>query len=277
MQTDFRVKASFVDHPKTNRLRRAIGENAVDYLLRLWSFAAQQRPNGALTGMEAAEIADVCRWAGEPEVLLAALLDGPVGGAGYLERDDDGVLWLHDWQEEQPWVATSEERRTRATRAAKARWKAAATKSPKPKKPVRAPKPKTNAEEPLGTAPAGEHADAVEKICAHYRTYAHLHGHPEAGKRLRASSPVYRKIVARLTEGYTPEELCEAIDGIHTIPHNLGENERQTPYLELDLIFRDQPHVDKYIAAARRPRRPVRSQRELAGLRAAEAFLSRDA
>ena len=66
-----------------------------------------------------------------------------------------------------------------------------------------------------------ELAAAVEEVWNHYRTRR-----PKArvlGKEVR------RKILARLAEGYTVEELRRAIDGNFIDPHCCGQNDSGRP------------------------------------------------
>ena len=45
---------------------------------------------------------------------------------------------------------------------------------------------------------------------------------------------------------FTVEQLKDAIDGITSRPHNLGQNQTNTVYLDFELIFRSDAQVDKY-------------------------------
>lgn len=85
----------------------------------------------------------------------------------------------------------------------------------------------------------------VLAVVSHYRTY-----HPRTLPKPNAKSLEWRRIRDRLTEGRTVEELSAAIDGCHLTPHNLGENERRTKYLGLDLIMRDDAQVQRFIENA---------------------------
>jgi hypothetical protein len=60
-------------------------------------------------------------------------------------------------------------------------------------------------------------------------------------------SKEWKLIEDRMKEGYTPEDLCSAIDGCHKTPNNLGKNETGTKYLDLELIVRDSAHVLRYM------------------------------
>lgn len=67
------------------------------------------------------------------------------------------------------------------------------------------------------------------------------------------------RIEARLRDGYTVEQLCQAVTGCSLTPHNMGFNDRGTPYNDLELICRDAPHVDRFMATAAKaaPPEPV--------------------
>ncbi len=88
----------------------------------------------------------------------------------------------------------------------------------------------------------------VLAVFDHYRTY-----HPRAHPNPRPDSKEWRKILDRLREDYTVEDLCLAIDGCHKSPHHCGENDRGTKYLGLELIVRDSGHVATFIEVATSP------------------------
>lgn len=54
-----------------------------------------------------------------------------------------------------------------------------------------------------------------------------------------------KMLKARLKQ-FTVEQLKDAIDGITSRPHNLGQNQTNTVYLDFELIFRSDAQVDKY-------------------------------
>jgi len=81
----------------------------------------------------------------------------------------------------------------------------------------------------------------VHEVIDHFRAY-----HPRALKKPSTKSKEWRHIVDRLEEGYTVDELREAIDGIHETPWNLGSNAQGRMYLSLELAMRDAAHVDRY-------------------------------
>lgn len=60
------------------------------------------------------------------------------------------------------------------------------------------------------------------------------------------------KVRARLKEGYTVEQLCQAIDGCSRTPHNMGQNDQGQLYNDLELICRSGSQVDRFMQNANR-------------------------
>ena len=52
MNSDIRLSIGFLDHPKTVKLQRQLGDAGILSLLRLWLWTAQNRPSGILIGMD---------------------------------------------------------------------------------------------------------------------------------------------------------------------------------------------------------------------------------
>lgn len=92
--------------------------------------------------------------------------------------------------------------------------------------------------EPLSRTKRDRSAD-LNAIFDHYRSY-----HPRA----RPGDKERRLALARLDEGYSPQDLIAAIDGNHRDPHCCGQNDRGAEYHDLALILRDSSHVARYIA-----------------------------
>jgi len=57
-----------------------------------------------------------------------------------------------------------------------------------------------------------------------------------------------RKILKRLSEGYSVQDLKDAIDGCRASAFHMGENERGTIYNDLELICRNGQKVESFIA-----------------------------
>lgn len=80
----------------------------------------------------------------------------------------------------------------------------------------------------------------IMEVFAHYRTH-----HPKAHRNPRRNSLEWRKIRARFEEGFSVDELKRAIDGYHKSKFHLGDNDTGQKHLGLDLIMRDESHVNK--------------------------------
>lgn len=52
----------------------------------------------------------------------------------------------------------------------------------------------------------------------------------------------------RLKEGYTHDDIAEAIMGCANTPFNQGKNDSGQVFMDWDLILRDAAHLDRYIA-----------------------------
>jgi hypothetical protein len=92
------------------------------------------------------------------------------------------------------------------------------------------------------TSPA--HA-VVLSVFDHYRQY-----HQQAHKKPSPKSKEWKAIAARLSEGYTGDDLIQAIDGMHKSPFHMGENDRGKRYDSLELCMRDGSKVQQFIELA---------------------------
>lgn len=93
---DIRVAASWPHHPKRKKLLGMVGPEGVVALIDLWCFAGENRPEGVMKSPEEVEL--VTSWS----VRRKGALHRALVECGWLEAD--GVT-LHDWKEEQPWIA----------------------------------------------------------------------------------------------------------------------------------------------------------------------------
>lgn len=79
----------------------------------------------------------------------------------------------------------------------------------------------------------------VSVIWEHYKTHR---------PKVRVlGADVKKKILARFADGFTPGDLCRAIDGNFRSPHHCGQNDTQTEYHALELIVRDSSHVNQFL------------------------------
>lgn len=116
MNTDFRVSVDFFAHHKTRKLRRKLGADAVLCLLQLWAYAARLRADGNLSGMSTEDVELAADWDGDEGALVSGLI-----AVGYIDGDE-GDYTLHDWAENNPWVAEAKTRSDKAKKGAAARW-----------------------------------------------------------------------------------------------------------------------------------------------------------
>ena len=95
MADDIRLSTNFWRHPKTVKLIRKGGLDAVRSLQILWCFCAQERTDGLLHGMDADDIEIAADWQGEPGKfveLLVRRVDGML--SGMLRRRHIRPAWL---------------------------------------------------------------------------------------------------------------------------------------------------------------------------------------
>lgn len=115
MNTDIRLKVGFLDNQKVVKLQRRLGAEAVLSLIRLWIYAAENKPDGILDGFDSEDIEIICCWSHAdgilPALLKLKLLEQIVGG-----------FIIHDWEEHNPWAANAKSRSEQAKEAAKTRW-----------------------------------------------------------------------------------------------------------------------------------------------------------
>lgn len=112
-----RVNSNFYNHPKTLRLKAALGNDAYWLPPRIWAYAAEYHPDGDLSTFSSAEIASFAGYLGDASRMLEALLQ-----AGFLDAEP---LRIHDWGEYNSYHATYA---ARAKVAAAARWQKERTK-----------------------------------------------------------------------------------------------------------------------------------------------------
>lgn len=99
----------------------------------------------------------------------------------------------------------------------------------------------TEASRPLLPAIISEptkHRGAISEVVEYYRQF-----HP----RSRAGKATAQKILERFNEGYTVQDLCDAIQGCHLSPFHQGQNDRQRKYLSLELIVRNAENVAQFL------------------------------
>lgn len=116
MNRDIRLVIGYFDHPKTIKLKRILGLEAVESHIRLLMFAAQYKPSGIFAEMTADDIEIAGNWTGQPGALVEQLL-----AVRLLEKDGE-TFHLHDWKDHNGYAAHAQERKEQARKASEARW-----------------------------------------------------------------------------------------------------------------------------------------------------------
>jgi len=133
MNNDIRLSTGFFHHPKSVKLQRRLGPEGIVALLQLWTWAANNRSDGGLSGMDAEDIAIAAGWSGEAEKLVDVLVS-----TRFLDGAE-GSYCLHGWQEHQAYAAAEPARVEKARKAALARWNKQDAPSNAPSMPEHAP------------------------------------------------------------------------------------------------------------------------------------------
>lgn len=98
-----RADTGLCDHPKVIALSQALRldkDAVVGKLLRLWSWAAQNRENGILRAYDVETVAEIMRVRISAKKLMDALCAAPDGyQSGFIDLIDDGCYAMHDWKE----------------------------------------------------------------------------------------------------------------------------------------------------------------------------------
>lgn len=106
----------------------------------------------------------------------------------------------------------------------------------------------------------------IAAIVAHYQTY---HEKSRPGSKERG------KILERLRDGFSVDDLKLAIDGCHVSPWHCGQNERGTTYQTLELIMRDSSKVTAFIEHAACRGDPQLSEKSRRSLTAISSWLDK--
>ena len=105
MNTDIRLSTDFFGNVKVKKLKKRLGADGVLALIALWAYCAKMYPDGELGKQADGDVELMADWEGEDGALESALIE-----LGFLDVHDDGTLALHDWAENNPYVADSRAR-----------------------------------------------------------------------------------------------------------------------------------------------------------------------
>lgn len=243
MTADIRIATDLTTHPKTRLLIRRVGERAFRALLTLWSYAANNRHDGDLSGMGDDAIAAASDW---PEDRAASEWVQALADVGFLDATDTGYV-LHDWVESQPWIAERQQRREHARELARMRWdkrdaqrhdaarnaaRNAQRNAPNPTQPNRTPQPPLQGGAPVGGDAGTERGQPQG-------------AHEGRGKRVRA-----RDLVGpggpRPEPGLTPERDQARRDALKAEPCPLCQQPLGEPLVGFDRRMRTDLSADGY-------------------------------
>ena len=94
------MKANTTELVKFKKLQRRLGESVrgvIGILELLWKATALQAPRGDIGKFDNEDIAILCDWEGDPDLLVSALV-----ASGWLDESVDYRLLVHDWHEHAP-------------------------------------------------------------------------------------------------------------------------------------------------------------------------------
>jgi len=115
LNSDIRIAVGFLDHPKTIKLRRRLGWEGFESLLRLWFWAAQYRPDGVFNDMTDEDIEIAAQWSNDRSTFVTTLVELR------LLDVDNNVYSLHKWVDRNGYAASANDRsdKSRFARMAK--------------------------------------------------------------------------------------------------------------------------------------------------------------
>lgn len=116
-EADIRLKVGFLRHPKTIRLRAALGAEGVVAFIALMAYVrVNHHRTGACGKLEDRDIEVLAEWAGEEGLFVRTLIELR------LLDGKPGSRRVHEWTQHQPYAAMRHKRVAKARKAASARW-----------------------------------------------------------------------------------------------------------------------------------------------------------
>ncbi len=146
MNTDFRISVTIATHHKTIKLMRRLDDRSFYNLVRLWAYAAANKPDGDLKCMDSEDIEIAADWMGENGLFTKTLVD-----LRFL-NNEDGRYNIHNWSNHNEYAAHAKERSEKAKIAARKKWGIPEGQPESPKK--------TRAERMRDAREKGNHKDA---------------------------------------------------------------------------------------------------------------------
>lgn len=114
---------------------------------------------------------------------------------------------------------------------------------------------------PSDSVAANGDGDAISEVWAAYDETRRL----VLGDRSAAKlTPARRQLITRRLRDWPRQDLIDAVRGWQHSPHNRGENDREQPYCDLELLLRDAAHIERFRDLQRHGR--IRTKRTLNGV-----------
>lgn len=270
-----KVQSDIFDHPKVVKATRRLTSGdmqIVASLISLWGWVHRNKPDGNLGFLDSEAIAIAARWDGDADKFVEVLIE-----VGLLDRDEEGALFVHDWEEHNEKLKKAKWKRAeRARKKTSLHVESCRATSPDVAPEMRGDERRgdenifisssyedslelvphsSSVQKPLAKETVktvnGVSSDLVDQVIGHYQAYF---------PRRKPGAKERRLIASRIKEEKrTPRELCEAIDGMMISPWHQGQNKHGKKYDSLELVVRDAKHVDDFISLAREgpPQKPV--------------------
>ena len=112
MAVDIRLNVEFFRHPKTVKLKNRLDLDGVVSLIKLWMWAAKNRPEGLLSNLSIEDIEIAAEWQGKPGVLHGTLVT--LRWLDTVTDEGNETYALHDWRDHNEWAAGAVDRGDRA-------------------------------------------------------------------------------------------------------------------------------------------------------------------
>ena len=212
-------------------------EVIVGYLHAVWSWLSRQCHDGTVTGVTLLSLGRVTNLTGFPELMR---------DEGWLieSRTTEGKpqIAVPNWDR---WLSQSAKNRVKAAeRQRKARhgFVTEVSRSHRDKSATTGEKRKGEKKKRPPKPPEGEQVRVQIDSVASY--YLSIHPRAKVGTRER------KLIAERLREGFTVEDLKQAIDGNHKSDYHSGVNDTGKKYHGIGLIFRNAEKVSGFIESA---------------------------
>lgn len=224
------MATDFPDSDAAVELGRLLGERlAWCHALRLWAWGIDQDRVDGTFKLEPERIAEIASYRGDPRRFVDAMIT-----VGLLEQRPDDSLYMNGWRRNQEYFAKKRRMREYRKNQRERASGGADVPSEAPRDTPRvASRDTSRVPRSPSPSPSLKKEDGfslgVDQVVAHY-----LQHHP---RRAVQANKAANKIRARLKEGYSVQQLCDAIDG----------NAASSWHVE-----NDHTHIDQIVSSAKK-------------------------